>query len=152
VGSSGRGPGSSDKKGRAYLLLSLILLIWNTAAAARHELAGVPPPEPVPVDRSSPSDIPSDCTIAPEARFSARRGPLSLRQKYLLGKRVDINTATAGEISELPGISVLVATSVVEERTRRGGFRSPRDLLSVRGIKEKRLEKILPFLAKMENN
>jgi len=152
VGSSGRGPGSSEKKGRAYLLLSLILLIWNTAAAARHEFAAFPPPEPVPADRFTPSNNSSENPSAPVARFSARLGPLSLRQKYFLGKRVDINKATAGEISELPGISDKVAAAVVEERTRRGRFRSPRDLLSVPGIKEKRLEKILPFLAKMENN
>jgi len=63
-----------------------------------------------------------------------------------------MNQATAEEISELPGISDEVAAAVVAERTRRGGFRSPRDLLSVQGIKERRLEKILPFLAEMENN
>jgi competence protein ComEA len=77
---------------------------------------------------------------------------LSLRQRYLLGKRVDINRATAEEISELPGISDPVAAAVVAERARRGGFRSHRELLSVPGIKESRLEKILPFLAEMENN
>jgi len=65
---------------------------------------------------------------------------------------VDINRATAEEISELPGISDVIAAAVVKERTRRSGFRSPRDLLSVPGIKERRLEKILPFLAEMENN
>jgi competence protein ComEA len=69
-----------------------------------------------------------------------------------LGKRVDINRATAAEISELPGISELVATAVVAERARKGGFRRHRDLLAVPGIKERRLEKILPFLAEMENN
>ena len=65
---------------------------------------------------------------------------------------MDMNRATAEEISELPGISDPVAAAVVAERIRRGGFRSHRDLLSVPGIKEKRLEKILPFLAEMENN
>jgi len=65
---------------------------------------------------------------------------------------VDINRATAEEISELPGISDPVADAVVAERARRGGFRSHRELLSVPGIKERRLEKILPFLAEMENN
>jgi DNA uptake protein ComE-like DNA-binding protein len=40
----------------------------------------------------------------------------------------------------------------VEERNRLGQFRSPTDLLGVKGIKEKRLQKILPFLSKMQNN
>ena len=81
-----------------------------------------------------------------------RSGPLTIRQKYLLGKRVDINKASLAEISELPGISDEIAAAVVEERDRLGGFRSPGDLLGVRGIKEKRLQKILPFLSKMPNN
>jgi len=65
---------------------------------------------------------------------------------------VDINRAPVEEIAELPGISDPVAAAVVAERARRGGFRRYRDLLSVPGIKERRLEKILPFLAEMENN
>jgi competence protein ComEA len=83
---------------------------------------------------------------------SPRSGPLTIRQKYLLGKRIDINKASIAEISELPGISDKVAAAVVEERDRLGRFRSPDDLLGVKGIKEKRLQKILPFLSKMPNN
>jgi competence protein ComEA len=83
---------------------------------------------------------------------SPRSGPLTIRQKYLLGKRVDINKASLSEISELPGLSDGIAAAVVEERDRLGRFRSPGDLLGVKGIKGKRLRKILPFLAKMPNN
>jgi len=56
------------------------------------------------------------------------------------------------ELSELPGISDTVATALVEERGRLGGFRSPEDLLAVKGIKAKLLRKILPFLSGMRNN
>ena len=45
-----------------------------------------------------------------------------------------------------------LAAAVVEERDRLGRFRSPEDLLGVKGIKGKRLQKILPFLAEMPNN
>jgi competence protein ComEA len=79
-------------------------------------------------------------------------GPLTVRQKFLLGTRVDINLVDYKEISGLPGISDTVARAVVEEREKRGGFRRPEDLLSVRGIKEKRLKKILPFIAIFPNN
>ncbi|HEY7528086.1 MAG TPA: helix-hairpin-helix domain-containing protein, partial [Candidatus Deferrimicrobiaceae bacterium] len=79
-------------------------------------------------------------------------GKLTARQRYLLGKRVDINRASTAEIGELPGISETVARSVVETRTRLGGFRRAEDLLQARGIKEKRLKKILPFLLKFHNN
>ena len=65
---------------------------------------------------------------------------------------MDINQANYQEISGLPGISDAVARAVVEERKRRGAFRIPEDLLAVRGIKEKRLKKILPFIAIIHNN
>ncbi len=79
-------------------------------------------------------------------------GPLTVRQRYLVGRRVDINRAGYQEISGLPGIADSVARAVVEERTRRGSFRRPEDLLAVRGIKEKRLKKILPFIVIIPNN
>ncbi len=77
---------------------------------------------------------------------------MTARQKFLLGLRVDINRAGYREISDLPGLSDSIARAVVDERDRRGGFRRPEDLLAVRGIKKKRLKKILPFLSAFPNN
>ena len=79
-------------------------------------------------------------------------GPLTVRQRFLLGERVDINRAGIRELSGLPGLSDPIAREIVAERARRGGFRRPQDLLAVRGIKEKRLKKILPFIAIFPNN
>jgi competence protein ComEA len=79
-------------------------------------------------------------------------GPLTVRQKFLLGKRVDVNRAGIPELSGLPGISDPIAREIERERARRGGFLRPEDLLAVRGIKEKRLKKILPFIAIFPNN
>lgn len=145
-------PWSSGEKSRAYLLLSLILLVWNTVASARLVFEGFPPSGPDPGASQKIPGIPAGDLLANPGPVSPRAGPLSLRQRYLLGKRVDINRATTEQVSELPGISDGIAAAVVAERTRRGGFRNHRDLLSVPGIKERRLEKILPFLAEMENN
>jgi competence ComEA-like helix-hairpin-helix protein len=143
---------SSGGKRRAVLLLSLILLVWNALATAQRiasigSLPSIDGSDASPVLRTA-----TDNETALRSAQSPRSGPLTIRQKYLLGKRVDINKASAFEISELPGISDAVAAAVVEERDRLGQFRSPRDLLGVNGIKEKRLQKILPFLSKMPNN
>ena len=143
---------SNGGKRRAVLLLSLILLVWNTFATAQRVVSvGILPA----VDLTDGSPV----LLSPEGNEtgvlsaeSPRSGPLTIRQKYLLGKRIDINKASLLEISELPGISDTVAAAVVEERGRLGRFRAPEDLLGVKGIKEKRLQKILPFLAKMPNN
>ena len=148
-------PGSGESSGgkrRAVLLLSLILLVWNACATAQRVawvgfLPSMDGTEASPVHPS-----PSDNETVVLSAETPRSGPLTIRQKYLLGKRVDINSASLLEISELPGITDEVAAAVVEERDRLGRFRSPEDLLGVKGIKEKRLQKILPFLAKMTNN
>ena len=143
---------SNGGKLRAVLLLSLILLVWNACATARHAASvGLLPS----MDGTGDSPVPAsphhgETAVLPAE--SPRSGPLTIRQKYLIGKRVDINKASLLEISELPGISGKVAAAVVEERGRIGRFRSPRDLLGVKGIKERRLQKILPFLAEMPNN
>jgi len=146
------GAENSRGKRRAVLLLSLILLVWNVFASAGRVASILIPPvtdsaEGVPV----PPDPPGT-DANPRSVESPRSGPLTIRQKYLLGKRVDINRASLEELSELPGISDEVAAALLEARDRLGGFRSPDDLLGVKGIKAKRLKKILPFLSKMQNN
>ena len=143
---------SSGGKRRAVLLLSLILLVWNAFATAQRVASNGLLPSMDRADGSPVLPSPSDNETAVLSAETPRSGPLTIRQKYLLGKRVDINNASLSEISELPGISDKVAAAVVEERDRLGRFRSPGDLLGVKGIKEKRLQKILPFLAKMPNN
>ena len=136
---------------RGILLLSLILLVWNLLASALRAVPVVLPPD---ADRIAAVPLPSpadDDNVARSAE-SPRSGPLTIRQRYLLGKRVDINTASLRELSELPGISDEVAAALVAARVRMGGFRSPEDLLGVKGIKARRLRKILPFLSGMRNN
>ena len=140
------------RSGKACLLLSLIVLVWNVGATGRHVLSVASPQivratEPVQDSDSLVPQLPAvDCTI------TGHPGPLTTKQKFLLGKRVDINKASLAEIEGLPGISCKVAESVVETRNRLGGFRRPEDLLQVKGIKEKRLNKLLPFLVKFPNN
>lgn len=147
--------GSGERSGgkrRAVLLLSLILLVWNACATAQRAAKDGLLPSMERADGPPVLPSPSVNETAVLSAESPRSGPLTIRQKYLLGKRVDINNASLLEISELPGISYKVAAAVVAERDRLGGFRFPGDLLGVKGIKEKRLQKILPFLAKMQNN
>lgn len=55
---------------------------------------------------------------------------------------VDLNTATETELDALPGVGPATARAIVEERNRRGGFHSVRDLLRIRGIGERRLAEL----------
>lgn len=54
------------------------------------------------------------------------------------GVLLDLNTATAPQLEELPGIGPALAAAIIEERDRRGGFRSVNELRDVRGIGEQR--------------
>ena len=144
--------GSSGGNRRAVLLLSLILLVWNVIATAQRAAPVGNLPSTARIDGSIDPPSAADNGTSVRSAERPRSGPPTIRQKYLLGIRVDINTASVTEISELPGISDKVAAAVLAERDRLGGFRSPEDLLAVNGIKEKRLQKILPFLAEMPNN
>ena len=126
------------RSGKVCLLLSLIVLVWNVGATGRHFLSVASPH----IVRVTESGVDSASLVS----------QLTTKQKYLLGKRVDINKASLAEIEGLPGISTKVAESVVETRNRLGGFRCPEDLLQVKGIKEKRLKNILPFLVQFPNN
>ena len=58
------------------------------------------------------------------------------------GEPIDLNAADLAALDSLPGIGPATARAIVEERTRRGGFRSTRDLLRVPGIGEGRFARL----------
>ena len=56
---------------------------------------------------------------------------------------VDVNRATQEELQKLPGIGPVLAGEIIAEREKNGAFYYPEDLLNVKGIGEKSLEKML---------
>jgi len=59
----------------------------------------------------------------------------------------NVNTATATEIEKLPGVGKKSAASIVAYRTEKGKFKTPKDLLKVKGIGKKTLEKIQKLIS-----
>jgi competence protein ComEA len=57
-------------------------------------------------------------------------------------KLVNINTATAAELETLPGIGPVSAQRIIDYRSEQGQFSSIDQLVEVKGIGEKSLEKI----------
>jgi comEA protein len=57
---------------------------------------------------------------------------------------VDLNTAGVDELQAVRGVGPSLAAKIVDLRTRRGGFSSLEDLLEIRGIGPKSLEKLRP--------
>jgi len=61
-------------------------------------------------------------------------------------KNIDINSADAETLQLIPGIGPKTADAIVKYRKANGKFKSVDDLLSVKGIGEKSLAKMKPFL------
>jgi len=59
---------------------------------------------------------------------------------------IDINTASAEELANIPGIGQALASRIVELRDKEGPFRRVEDLLKVKGIGEKSFEKLRPYV------
>lgn len=61
--------------------------------------------------------------------------------------KVNINAATAKELQGLPGIGQVMAERIVAYRTEKGKFKSTDDLLKVKGVGKKSLEKIRELIS-----
>ncbi|MFC1770601.1 helix-hairpin-helix domain-containing protein [Candidatus Margulisiibacteriota bacterium] len=59
---------------------------------------------------------------------------------------ININSATQAELVLIPGIGPSTAKRILEERNNSGGFKSIEDLLKVKGIGAKKIEKIKPYI------
>ncbi len=59
---------------------------------------------------------------------------------------VDINRATAEELTTIPGIGPATAARVIAFRDEHGPFKRTEDLLKIRGIGEKSFQKLRPYL------
>jgi competence protein ComEA len=104
------------------------LIVAGLALAALAAQRSVPPEAPpVPVFAAQSS-------LKPELR--------ALRD----GQRLDINRASAEELTLIPGIGPKLAERIVEVRARRGRFESLAELRAVRGLGPKIWLRVEPFV------
>ena len=64
---------------------------------------------------------------------------------------VNLNTAGTDQLTAIPGIGEAMAQRIVEWRDEHGPFRRVEDLMKVKGIGEKSLEKMRPHVTVGEN-
>ena len=63
-----------------------------------------------------------------------------------LGQKIKLNQAQLKDLEYLPGIGKKTAELILAERARRGHFQHLEDLMTIKGIKEKKFSKIKPYL------
>lgn len=67
-------------------------------------------------------------------------------KKLREGESVNINTASVDSLMMIPYISVKMAQSIIEYRNSNGGFESIEELMNVKGIGEKKFERIKVYI------
>jgi competence ComEA-like helix-hairpin-helix protein len=59
---------------------------------------------------------------------------------------LDLNTATAAQLAQVPGIGASSAKAIVQFRQKSGPFERIEDLLAIHGISARRLQQIRPYV------
>lgn len=65
---------------------------------------------------------------------------------------IDINTASVGELMELPGIGETRANAIIQYREENGPFRTTADIMQVKGIGEDTYMNMADYITAGEGN
>jgi comEA protein len=68
------------------------------------------------------------------------------QKKHPPANPVDLNSATAAELEQVPGIGPSTAKAIINFREKSGPFQRVEDVLAIRGISKQALERMRPCL------
>lgn len=66
--------------------------------------------------------------------------------KAITDGKININTASATQLTYVPGIGDVTAQRIVEYREEHGNYQTINDLLNVEGFGPKKIEQIAPYI------
>jgi competence protein ComEA len=67
-------------------------------------------------------------------------------EKHPPAKPIDLNLANVKELQELPGVGPVTAQRIIDMREKSGRFHRVEDLLAIRGISQKKLDAMKPYI------
>jgi competence protein ComEA len=117
-----------DERRGALILLSIL------AAAIGWQLAGALLKSPRSFEPAPPAGVPA-LPASPDTLAVGREPPL------------DLNRAGAADLERLPGIGPVLAKRIVAYREQHGPFSRAEELLAVRGVGPRLLERLRPRIA-----
>uniref|UniRef100_UPI00404B323B ComEA family DNA-binding protein n=1 Tax=Desulfobacca sp. TaxID=2067990 RepID=UPI00404B323B len=83
-------------------------------------------------------------TVSPDRQVSF--ATMAGADLVTLGLALDLNQASAADLEAVPGLGPVLARRIIDCREEHGPFREIEDLLQVKGIGPKLLEKIRPYV------
>ena len=94
-------------------------------------------------DDSLKFSIPEDSIVAKEkAEYAAE----NKKAKSLVPHSIPINHADEDALVKLPGVGKVTAQRILTYRSKRGGFRSVREVMNIQGIGEKKFREMEAYL------
>jgi len=118
------------------LLIAIFTLTLGLTALSGDVLAAADKKEVItPAEKAT-----APLKVAPDEKSSAAKATKSIP------KDVNINTADKEMLTQLPGIGPVIAEAILAYRKDNGNFKSIDELTKVKGIGEKTLVKLKPFL------
>ena len=117
------------------------------AAADAAFATAAPPDEPGAAALTlEPAVSPSDSSSAAVADAEVAAAAAPRRASKPPPVPTNLNTASAADLQRLPGIGPALAGRIVAYREAHGPFRSPAEIVEVKGIGEKTFEKLSPWI------
>ncbi|MFK0523629.1 helix-hairpin-helix domain-containing protein [Paenibacillus illinoisensis] len=95
---------------------------------------------------SNEPEVASSTAAAPAAEAGQENNQTAQPVQDIDNGKIDVNTAPASKLTELPGIGEKKAQAIIDYRNAHGPFTKVSDLTKVKGIGMKMLEKMAPYV------